>query len=132
MILTDIYVQVIKTSLGIYHRFYKSNNEKEMCELGLLPYKKLSNCEYEVHPDFNYIKNKYSFIKGLELFDDNKQYINIFNHGMKGEKKMNYDEYGFPIFDEEFDIDAKPDDKKEINIKQEDKEEPKKDKNALF
>lgn len=135
MTLTDTYVQIIKTSFGVYHRFYRHLPEdgKEMYELGLLPYKKLSNCEYEIHPDFNYIKNKCTFIKDLELYDSNKQYVNIFNHGMKGEKRMNFDEYGFPIFDDEYENDIKqPEKKEEINIKQTEKEEPKKDKNALF
>ena len=50
---------------------------------------------------------------------------------------MNYDQYGFPIFDDEYEDDIIP--KKDvnikdeqINIKKEDKEEPKKDKYALF
>ena len=52
---------------------------------------------------------------------------------------MNYDKYGFPIFDDEYedDIILKKDvnidkDEKLINIKKEDKEKPKKDKYALF
>ena len=49
---------------------------------------------------------------------------------------MNYDEYGFPIFDDEYedeiinkDVNIKDE---QINIKKENKEEPKKDKHALF
>lgn len=47
---------------------------------------------------------------------------------------MNYDEYGFPIFDDDYVSElkvVKPEQKKvdTVNIK---KEEPKKDKNALF
>ena len=131
MILTDTFVQVIKTSFGVYHRFYRHRpeDEKIMYELGLLPYKKLSKYEYEVNPDLCYIKKKCNLIKGLENYDNDKQYINIF----KGDKKVNYDEYGFPIFDDDYENDIKqPEKKEEINIKQTEKEEPKKDKNALF
>lgn len=51
---------------------------------------------------------------------------------------MNYDKYGFPIFDDEYEDDIIPKKdvnikkEEEINIKKEDKEKPKKDKYALF
>lgn len=52
---------------------------------------------------------------------------------------MNYDEYGFPIFDDDYvdDVITSKDvninnEQKKINIKKEDKEKPKKDKYALF
>ena len=131
MILNDIFVQTIKTSLGIYYRFYlhRPEDEKVMYELGLLPYHKISNYKFRVSPDLCYIKKKCNWIKSLENYDSDKQYINIFI----GDKKVNYDKYGFPIFDEEYESDIKrPKKKEEINIKKEDKEEPKKDKYALF
>jgi len=48
---------------------------------------------------------------------------------------MNYDEYGFPIFDDEYEDDIIS--KEDVNIKKEEeinikKEEPKRDKYALF
>ena len=75
MILTDTFVQVIKTSLGVYHRFYRHLPEdgKEMFELGLLPYEKLSESEYRVFPDLCYIKNRCNFIKDLEYYDSDKE-----------------------------------------------------------
>lgn len=136
MILNDTFVQVIKTSFGVYHRFYKHRpeDEKVMYELGLLPYHKVSSYEFQVFPDLCCIKKKCDWIKSLENYDSDKQYINIF----KGDKKMNYS-HGFPVFDDEYednitnknDVNINKD--KEINIKQQtEKEEPKKDKNALF
>lgn len=48
---------------------------------------------------------------------------------------MNYDQYGFPIFDDEYEDEIKTVKEKPeeiVNIKKEDKEEPKKDRYALF
>ena len=135
MILNDTFVQVIKTSFGVYHRFYKHcpEDKKVMYELGLLPYHKVSSYEFQVSPDLYYIKKKCDWIRSLENYDSDKQYINIF----KGDKKMNYS-HGFPVFDDEYEDDiidknnVNKNEEKEINIKREDKEKPKKDKNALF
>jgi len=90
MILNDTFVQVIKTSLGVYHRFYRHLPEdgKEMFELGLLPYKKLSESEYEVSPDLCYLKSRCDFIDGLEHYDSDKQYINIFHHNETVKEKV--------------------------------------------
>lgn len=100
-----------------------------------MPYKKLSENEYEVTPDINRIISDIHFdikIKSLEPYDENKRYINVFQKTSKENNIMNYDEYGFPIFDDDYENETKSEKKEEINIKQTEKEEPKKDKNALF
>lgn len=132
--MNNIFVQTVKTSMGIYHRFiFRDNNTFK--SIAYMPYKKLSENEYEVTPDINRIISDIHFdikIKSLEPYDENKRYINVFQKTSKENNIMNYDEYGFPIFDDDYENETKSEKKEEINIKQTEKEEPKKDKNALF
>lgn len=103
-----------------------------------MPYKKLSENEYEVTPDTNRIISDIHFdikIKSLEPYNENKKYINVFQNTSKENNVMNYDKYGFPIFDNDYEdeikqIQQEPD--KTVNIKKEDKEEVPKDKFSLF
>lgn len=136
--MNNIFVQTVKTSMGIYHRFILRDNNT-FKSIAYMPYKKLSENEYEVTPDIDRIISDIHFdikIKSLEPYDENKRYINVFQKTSKENNIMNYDGYGFPIFDDEYEDDIinskTSNETKEINIKQTEKEEPKKDKNALF
>ena len=131
--MNNIFVQTVKTSMGIYHRFILRDGNT-FKSISYMPYKKLSENEYKVTPDINRIISDIRFdikIKSLEPYDENKRYINVFQKTSKENNIMNYDEYGFPIFDNEYESEIKSDNKKEINIKQTEDEETKKDKNAL-
>ena len=140
--MNNIFVQTVKTSMGIYHRFLLKDNNK-FKSIAYMPYKKLSENEYEVTPDINRVISDIYFdikIKSLEPYDESKKYINVFQNTSKENNVMNYS-HGFPVFDDEYDDDItnkndvninNVNKDKKINIKETEKEEPKKDKNALF
>lgn len=135
--MNDIFVQTVKTSMGVYHRFILKNNNI-FKSIAYIPYKKLSENEYEVAPDMNGVISDVHFdvkIKSLEPYNESKKYINVFQNTSKENNIMNYDEYGFPIFDEEYENETetlKNESKTTENVKEIKKEGIKKDKNALF
>ena len=133
--MTDIFVNTFRTSMGIYNRFLIKDG-KTVKYYPYLPYKKISDNEYIVKPDLSAEPIELTInIKSKELksYDENRKYINVFQNTSKENNVMNYDEYGFPIFDDDYENEIKTVKKEEpVNIKKEDKEEPKKDKYALF
>ena len=153
--MNNVLVNTIKTSMGVSNRFLVKEG-KIVKFYPYLPYEKISDNEFIVRPDLSKepieltVVNMHSSI--LKSYDENRKYINVFQNTPKEKNVMNYDEYGFPIFDDEYtevgdvkipkDIAEFAKDNvvehikefmgepvKTVNIK---KEEPKKDKNALF
>lgn len=134
--MTNIFVNTFRTSMGICNRFLIKDG-KTVKYYPYLPYEKISDNEYIVKPDLSVepielIITSAQF-KQLKPYDENRKYINVFQNTSKENNVMNYDEYGFPIFDDDYENEIKTVKKEEpVNIKKEDKEEPKKDKYALF
>ena len=103
--ISNVLVNTIKTSMGISNRFFIKEG-KTIKYYPYLPYKKISENEYIVKPDLSKepievtIANIHSGM--LKPYDENKTYINVFQNTPKEKNVMNYDEYGFPIFDDEY------------------------------
>lgn len=138
MILTDnIFSYTFRTSMGIYNRFLIKDGKTVKC-YPYLPYEKISDNEFIVKPDLSkelVLTALKINLKELKLYDKNRKYINVFQNTSKENNIMNYDEYGFPIFDDEYEDEIKTlktESKITENVKEIKKEEPKKDKNALF
>ena len=134
--MTNIFVNTFRTSMGIYNRFLIKDG-KTAKYYPYLPYEKISDNEYIVKPDLSAEPIELTItsaqFKQLKPYDKNRKYINVFQNTSKENNVMNYDEYGFPIFDDDYENEIKTVKKEEpVNIKKEDKEEPKKDKYALF
>ena len=103
--MNNVLVNTIRTSMGISNRFFIKEG-KIIKYYPYLPYKKISENEYVVKPDLSKepievtIVNIHSGM--LKPYDENKTYINVFQNTPKENNVMNYDEYGFPIFDDEY------------------------------
>lgn len=154
--MNNIFSYTFRTSMGIYNYFFlKEDKTLKMYEY--LPFEKISDNEFIVKPDLNkkpVLMTLKINLKELKSYDESKKYINVFQNTSRENNVMNYDDYGFPIFDDEWEDNkafqktlpveefmkehpgaktiAEHWEGKEINIKQTEKEEPKKDKNALF
>ena len=133
--MNNIFSYTFRTSMGIHNYFFQKE-DKTLKMYEYLPFEKISDNEFIVKPNLNkepvFMSLKIN-LKELKPYNESKKYINVFQNTSEENNVMNYDEYGFPIFDDEYENDIKQPEKKEkINIKQTEKEEPKKDKNALF
>lgn len=127
--------------MGI-HNYFFLKEDKTLKIYEYLPFEKISDNEFIVKPDLNKEPVLMSLkinLKELKPYNESKKYINVFQNTSEENNVMNYDEYGFPIFDDEYEDDIIPKkdvninkDEKLINIKKEDKEETPKDKFSLF
>ena len=135
--MTNIFVNTFRTSMGIYNCFLIKDG-KTVKYYPYLPYEKISDNEFIVKPDLSkepVLTALKINLKELKQYDKNRKYINVFQNTSKENNIMNYDEYGFPIFDDEYEDETKTlknESKTTENVKEIKKEEPKKDKNALF
>ena len=133
--MNNIFSYTFRTSMGI-HNYFLLKEDKTLKMYEYLPFEKISDNEFIVKPDLNkepVLMTLKINLKELKPYNESKKYVNVFQNTSKENNVMNYDKYGFPIFDDKYEDDIKqPEKKKEINIKQTEKEESKKDKNALF
>mgnify|MGYP003300047666 CR=1 FL=1 len=154
--MNNIFSYTFRTSMGIHNYFFQKE-DKTLKIYEYLPFEKISDNEFIVKPDLNkepvFMSLKINF-KELKPYNESKKYINVFQNTSEENNVMNYDKYGFPIFDDEWEDDkafqktipveefmkehpgaktiAEHWEKEEINIKKEDKEEIPKDKFSLF
>ena len=123
--------------MGI-HNYFFLKEDKMLKIYDYLPFEKISDNEFIVKPDLNkepVLMTLKINLKELKPYNENKKYINVFQNTSEENNVMNYDDYGFPIFDDDYEdeikqIQQEPD--KIVNIKKEDKEETPKDKFSLF
>lgn len=133
---TNIFVNTFRTSMGIYNRFFLKDG-KVAKYYPYLPYKKISDNEYIVKPDLNVEPVELNIVSAqgqVTIYDENKNYINVFQNNSKENNVMNYDKYGFPIFDDEYEDEIKTVKKEEpekvVDTKKDDEET--RDKFSLF
>ena len=126
--------------MGI-HNYFFLKEDKTLKIYEYLPFEKISDNEFIVKPDFNkepVLMTLKINLKELKPYNEKKKYINVFQNTSEENNVMNYDKYGFPIFDDEYEDDiinknnVNINKDREINIKKEDKEETPKDKFSLF
>ena len=123
--------------MGI-HNYFFLKEDKILKIYDYLPFEKISDNEFIVKPDLNkepVIMTLKINLKELKPYDESKKYINVFQNSSEENNVMNYDEYGFPIFDDDYEDEVKQmqqEPEKIVNIKKEDKEEIPKDKFSLF
>ncbi len=123
--------------MGI-HNYFFLKEDKTLKIYEYLPFEKISDNEFIVKPDLNkepVLMTLKINLKELKPYNESKKYVNVFQNTSKENNVMNYDKYGFPIFDDDYEDEIKqtqqePD--KTVNIKKEDKEEVPKDKFSLF
>ncbi len=103
--MNNVLVNTIRTSMGISNRFFIKEG-KIIKRYPYLSYKKISENEYIVKPDLSKEPIEVTIVNVgsgiLKPYDENKTYINVFQNTLKENNVMNYDEYGFPIFDDEY------------------------------
>ena len=138
--MNNIFSYTFRTSMGI-HNYFFLKEDKTLKIYEYLPFEKISDNEFIVKPDFNkepVLMTLKINLKELKPYNENKKYINVFQNTSEENNVMNYDKYGFPIFDDEYEDDiinknnVNINKDREINIKKEDKEETPKDKFSLF
>lgn len=135
--MSNIFSYTFRTSMGI-HNYFFLKEDKTLKIYEYLPFEKISDNEFIVKPDLNkepVLMTLKINLKELKPYNESKKYVNVFQNTSKENNVMNYDKYGFPIFDDDYEDEIKqtqqePD--KTVNIKKEDKEEVPKDKFSLF